>query len=84
MEAEWCLPVKGYNKYAVRFPSHFLNEGEYRIELIASIHRQHWILEPAKNAPAIALIVSGGLSDSPYYLGRRDTICAPILKWSKE
>ena len=62
-------------------PRRLLNEGTYRIELIASLHCRDWLLAPGQNAPSIFLTIQGGLSDSPYWMGRRNGIVAPVLPW---
>jgi lipopolysaccharide transport system ATP-binding protein len=76
------LNVKiGVNEASVIIPPHFLNEGEYIVELIASRHFKYWILEPNHNAPRVQLIIEGGLSNSEFWLVKRKGILAPILKY---
>jgi len=81
-EEEWTPIRKGHCTFRVRVPMHFLNEGNYRVEIIASLHYREWIYEPGKNAPAIFVNIRGGLSESPYWMERRMGVTAPILDWS--
>jgi lipopolysaccharide transport system ATP-binding protein len=62
-------------------PTEILNEGLYRIELIASIYNVRWIFEPGRHNPYIMLNIQGGLSESPYWLTKRPGLLAPLLKW---
>jgi len=64
-------------------PSHLLNEGTYRVELIASLHYRAWLLEPRANAPSITFSIQGGLSNSPYWDHKRPGILAPVLAWEE-
>ncbi len=73
---------RGRNHLASMVPRRFLNEGRYRVELIASLHFREWLLEPGVSAPSIALQIQGGLSDSPYWMVRRPGILAPVLRWN--
>jgi lipopolysaccharide transport system ATP-binding protein len=77
----WPKLERGICVLRSRVPSRILNEGVYRIELIGGLHCQHWISEPAVNAPSVDLVVQGGLSDSPYWLARRPGLLAPINAW---
>jgi lipopolysaccharide transport system ATP-binding protein len=78
---EWPRLKRGRNTLRTRLPRRLLNEGTYRIELISSLHCRDWILAPGQNAPSIFLTIQGGLSDSPYWMGRRNGILAPVIPW---
>lgn len=80
-QSDWLKLIKGYCKLRSKIPKRFLNEGDYRIELIASLHFKEWLCEPEKNAPFINLKIRGGLSDSPYWIMKRPGILGPVLKW---
>jgi lipopolysaccharide transport system ATP-binding protein len=80
-ELEWLRLEPGTNVLRCRLPSRLLNEGTYRIELIAGLYARSWLLEPGVNAPDVVLRIQGGLSDSPYFFEARPTLLAPILKW---
>ncbi len=62
-------------------PRRFLNEGTYRVELLASLHCRAWLLEPRRNAPAVTFSIQGGLSDSSYWDFKRPGLLAPVLPW---
>lgn len=74
----------GINILRSKLPKRFLNEGNYRIELISSLHFRQWITEPCKNAPYIMLTIQGGLSDSPYFIQKRPGLLAPVIPWQLE
>ena len=80
---QWPNLQTGNNKLVGWIPPHFLNEGIYQIELIASLHFTEWILEPGRNSPSISLHVQGSLSDSPYLILPRPGFIAPILPFEK-
>jgi lipopolysaccharide transport system ATP-binding protein len=62
-------------------PARLLNEGQYRVELLVSIHQREWISRPESNAPGLELAIHGGLSDSPYWTSRRPGVMAPVCPW---
>jgi lipopolysaccharide transport system ATP-binding protein len=64
-------------------PPHFLNEGTYVVEFIASLHYQAWLLAPGSKVPRLQISIRDGLSDSPIWSERRPGLLAPILKWSR-
>ncbi|MEO7933703.1 MAG: ABC transporter ATP-binding protein [Chthoniobacterales bacterium] len=77
----WPSLSKGENILKTRMPSHFLNEGIYRIELIGGLHHREWLFPPG-NSPAISLNIQGGLSSSPLWTAKRPGLLAPILPWT--
>ena len=81
---KWPRLVKGPIRLKTRIPARLLNEGIYRIELLASLHFRKWLLEPGVNAPSILLTIQGGLSDSPLWMVRRPGQFAPVLEWLSE
>ncbi|GAL83780.1 ABC transporter [Sporocytophaga myxococcoides] len=80
-EESWPKMQKGENRFVAWLPTNFINEGDYYIELIASIHFSHWICEPQKNSPSVRLSIRGGLSKSPYWMMARPGLMAPIIKF---
>ena len=70
---------KGLNKWIAWLPPHFLNEGDYFIELIGGIHNQFWICEPKGDVPKIRLTIKEGLSKSPYWTSPRPGLLAPHI-----
>ena len=80
VEQENWPPIKlGFNRLLVYLPAHLLNEGDYRVELILSLHFQEWLSQPGRNAPSISFSISGGLSNSPYWMAARPGLLGPIL-----
>jgi lipopolysaccharide transport system ATP-binding protein len=78
---KWPDVKAGYCIFRTKLPKRLLNEGIYRIELLAALHCRHWILQSSANAPSIILTITGGLSDSPQWMEKRPGILAPVLDW---
>lgn len=78
---KWPGQRKGQIALRVVLPPHLLNEGEYTVELLASIHNVSWVLAPGETPARLAFELRGGLSDSPFWIGRRPGLLAPILPW---
>lgn len=72
---------KGNYVFKSKIPRRFLNEGIYKIELMASLYRRQWILEPSRENPYIFLNIKGGLSDSPMWYEKRSGAVAPVFNW---
>jgi lipopolysaccharide transport system ATP-binding protein len=81
-ETTWPESKRGKCVLSSRIPARFLNEGNYRLEMIISLHHRAWIAQPTVNAPSILLDIRGGLSDSPYWIMRRPGALGPELSWS--
>jgi lipopolysaccharide transport system ATP-binding protein len=79
--AKWPMYKPGRNRLVGWLPPHFLNEGDYSIELHVSVHHVQFISEPGRNAPQLKLMVRGGLSDSPYWMTARPGLNAPLLEF---
>ena len=82
-ESDWPRLVPRPVRVRSRIPPHFLNEGDYRLELFVALRGAQWICWPSVNSPAIRLSIQGGLSDSPYFFQRRDGALAPIFRWEQ-
>ncbi len=78
---QWPRLTPGSCILRSRLPARLLNEGVYRIELIALLHPHDWLIEPGPQAPAVYLSILGGLSDSPFWLVKRPGLLAPVLQW---
>ncbi len=83
-EKNWGKLAKGINILKSKLPNRFLNEGEYRFELIAVSPSRFWIFTEGSNTATVILTIHGGLSDSPYWINKRPGIIAPVIKWSIE
>jgi lipopolysaccharide transport system ATP-binding protein len=82
-EDQWPPLGPGLIEWRCTLPKRFLNEGVYRLELIASLHCREWLVRPGHNSPTIHFEVRGGLSDSPYWLFARPGLLAPEWKWER-
>ncbi len=79
----WPLLTKGRNTLVAWIPTHYLNEGDYRAELMCSLHFQEWFLQPGVNSPMISFRIRGGLSKSPHWILARPGLTAPIIPFEK-
>jgi lipopolysaccharide transport system ATP-binding protein len=82
-EPAWPKLDRGRCVIRSRVPARFLNEGAYRVELIASLHNRHWIMQPGVNAPQMTLVIQGGLSASPLWVAKRPGVLGPVLAWDR-
>lgn len=80
-EEYWPKVKKGTSCWRTKIPARFLNEGAYRLEIIGGLHFREWICEPGVNAPSIDFQINGGLSDSPFWHGKRPGLLAPVMGW---
>lgn len=83
-EQAWPKVEVGRCALMSRLPTEILNEGSYRIELIASLFNQQWIFEPGVNAPSIIFDIQGGFGHSPYWIARRPGLLAPRIGWTSD
>jgi lipopolysaccharide transport system ATP-binding protein len=81
-EADWPLIKQGRLHLRGKIPNRLLNEGNYRLEFLASLHFREWLLQPGSGSPHIILSIQGGLSDSPYWMMKRPGVLAPSIPWS--
>jgi len=79
----WPHYDNGANRLVAWLPTHFLNEGDYVIELIVSLHFIQWMSQPGVNAPQLRLSVRGGLSQSPLWMMARPGLNAPLVEFDK-
>ena len=63
-------------------PPRFLNQGVYRLDLMAGLHYIGWLAEPGNADYAVFVRIEGGMSDSIYWRNHRPGIVAPVLPWS--
>ena len=79
--ASWPALRPGRVRLGTRIPARWLNEGSYRLELLAGFYYGQWLLPPQGNGPSIQFSIRGGLSDSPLWDHRRPGLLAPVLRW---
>jgi len=83
-ESSWPQLSMGFNRLCASLPRHLLNEGDYRIQMIAGLHFREWYLQPGHDGPAFSVTVRGGLSLSPYWRNARPGLLAPVLSWQQD
>jgi lipopolysaccharide transport system ATP-binding protein len=74
----------GAIRLRTRIPSRLLNEGDYQLRLMASLHCREWLCPPGVDAPTVHLSIRGGMSDSPFWLEKRPGVLAPVIGWTCE
>ncbi len=75
---------KGRNTFYAEFPKRVLNNGEYYIKPLISLHFISWIMNPDNEVPSLHFTIMGGLSDSIIWNDKRPGILAPILEYKKQ
>lgn len=75
------LPA-GINELTTEIPSATLNNGKYRIELLAALHNQKWLLAPKSSPVFVRFEVQGGQIGSPLLSSTsRPGVLLPAHKW---
>jgi len=82
-QSKWPELKLGRNLLTAELPKKFLNEGEYRVSMIASLHCREWYMKPGQDAPNFNFKIQGGLSQSPYWTSARPGLVAPVLDWKQ-
>jgi lipopolysaccharide transport system ATP-binding protein len=82
-EESWPELRTGFNCIRSQIPKRLLNQGTYRIEFISSLHFRQWLCHPGQDTPTIFLTIQGGLSDSPYWMRKRNGLFAPVIRWER-
>lgn len=77
---QWPTLDYGTVKIRSKIPERFLNEGNYNVSLVVALHCQKYIIAPGCG-PTISIVIQGGLSDSPYWITKREGIVAPVISW---
>jgi len=80
-EDKWPKINEGICSLRSLIPIRFLNEGTYKIVLLASLHYRQWLYNPNMNSPFITITTQGRFSDSPYWTEKRPGILAPVMSW---
>jgi lipopolysaccharide transport system ATP-binding protein len=84
-EQYWPQLTKGHVRLRTQLPAHFLNEGDYRVQLAADLRNRRWLQEPGFGDAAVCVKFSirGGLSNSSMWTRRRPGNLAPVLVWER-
>jgi lipopolysaccharide transport system ATP-binding protein len=80
-QKQWLEIKEGHWVFRSRIPLEVLNEGHYRLELIAGLYYVTWFCAPGEKGPVVYLDVQGGLSDSPYWVSKRPGVMALGTEW---
>ena len=78
---EWPKIKKGVTTFKTKIPLDFLNEGSYKVELIAGLYYREWYLRPGASRIGLDLKIHGGLSDSPFWTSKRPGHVAVVVPW---
>jgi len=71
----------GRNILRMKIPMDVLNEGDYRIVLDGGLHKIQWFYNPIESDISVKFRISGGLSESPYWVHGRQGAIAPVIPW---
>lgn len=80
--ADWPRLGIGRQTLMCHLPGLLLNEGVYVLALHVSLHNVRWISDPSTTPIKVRLTISGGLSQSPYWITPREGAVAPVLPWT--
>lgn len=80
-EEEWPPIRLGMAFLRAKIPAGILNQGVYRIELIAALHFRQWIFEPGGSTPSVFLHLQSGPIKSPFGHSKRPGFLAPVIRW---
>jgi lipopolysaccharide transport system ATP-binding protein len=80
-EEEWPRLRLGKAVLRGRIPPRLLNEGTYRLDLIAGLHNRQRLFKEGGGGPSVFLDLRGGLSDSPLRNKKRRGLLAPVVAW---
>jgi lipopolysaccharide transport system ATP-binding protein len=80
-EENWPRLEEGSVRLALTIPPRWLNEGNYRVELLATLFLRVWLIEPGTSA-FVNFAIQGGANASPYWV-KREGVLAPVLEWHK-
>jgi len=81
-EELWPRFSTGPVRLRTTIPAHVLNEGNYRVEVIADLRDRHWLINPGIGGAGPAFFsIRGGLSKSPLWNRKRPGLLAPVLIW---
>lgn len=73
---------KGEHHLIATIPPKLLNEGSYKISVIASIFNKKWLFEYTdKESPSLYMSIAGGLAHTKLWPHARDGYLAPKIDW---
>jgi lipopolysaccharide transport system ATP-binding protein len=81
-DASWPKLAIGDVVLSAALPRRLLNEGMYRLDLMAGLYAERWFSVHYETPYAVFLRIQGGMSDSSHWRDVRSGIIAPVLPWS--
>jgi len=82
-EDSWVELKKGPISFKTTIDTSYLNEGRYSIYLLGSIHSEKMLFTEEDNIKLDFEII-GNRGQSPYWINRRNSSFAPLIKWEKK
>jgi lipopolysaccharide transport system ATP-binding protein len=80
-EESWPIFEKNsINHLCTRIDTSVLNEGDYSVHLLASLHCVR-MLYCTQDDITIDFMIFGNRGNSPYWTNKRDSILAPVITW---
>lgn len=76
--------VSGQNHIQSAFPAHILNDGEYRLVLIAGIQNDRPIYRMDTSPVMISVSIQGNKNRSGYWSTKRHSVIAPSIAWTSK
>lgn len=81
-DAEIIHIGKGRQCFRSRIPPGLLNDGNYRIELLAALHNRQWIVGPGQYGAILNFTITGGNIGTPLFAStNRSTLLMPAFPW---
>lgn len=80
-EPDWPRLRLGRTTLRSRIPPALLNEGTYRVEIIAALYSREWLFQPGRADISVFLALHGGLGHSPLRGPIRAGLLAPTIPW---
>jgi lipopolysaccharide transport system ATP-binding protein len=85
LDAQLAYLRPGHNTLRTTIPLGILNDGAYRIELLAALHNQKWLLQPGLNIVMTRFVVKGGsLGTALLGATTRPGFLFPVYEWNIE
>jgi lipopolysaccharide transport system ATP-binding protein len=81
-DAEWPKIAPGEMVLSSPLPPRFLNEGLFRLDLMAGLRGERWFSVHRSTPFAVFLRIKGGLSESSRWTEARPGVVAPVLPWT--
>ncbi len=73
--------VKGKNTLSSKLPVNFLNDGDYRLVMIAGVQNDRPIYKLDTSPIGITISIQGHRDRSNFWTNRRHSIVAPVINW---